>query len=316
MNKRDFTNWTRTIGYLLGFLVVLALARPVAAKLLSVHHPAATFATPDEAVQAIVDAAEKNDTSALLKLFGPDGRDIVQTGDPAEDKNARAEFARLAHEKLQIVVSEEKPDTAIFSIGEQDWPFPVPLVRKNGKWQFDATQGRSEILAYRIGRNELNVIEICRGFVEAELEYASLDRDQSGMLAYAEKIKSFPGKQDGLYWDGVLGALVPKSLADATAATANNVKGLTPYHGYYFRILDAQGPDAAGGAFQYVVNGKMIGGFALVAWPSEYGITGIKTFMVNHDGIVYEKDLGPKTTTLVTRVTQFEPDNSWERVVD
>jgi hypothetical protein len=316
MNKQDFTNWSRTIGYILGFLGVVAIAGPLSAKLPTVQQSAATFATPDEAVQAIVDAAEKNDTSALLKLFGTAGRDIVQTGDPSEDRDARAEFARLAHEKLQIVVNDAKPDTATFSIGQQDWPFPVPLVRKNGKWQFDVEQGRTEIVAYRIGRNELSVIEVCRGFVEAELEYASLDRDQSGMLTYARKIKSSAGKQDGLYWDGFAGALVPKSLADATAPAEKTVKGLTPYHGYYFRILDAQGPDASGGAFQYVVNGKMIGGFALVAWPSEYGVSGIKTFIVNHDGTVYEKDLGPKTTTLVNRLMQFDPDSSWERVVD
>jgi hypothetical protein len=294
--------------------VIVVFASPAGAvRLPGTQQRPQTFSSPDEAIQALVDATEKNDTAALLKIFGHDGRDVVQSGDPAQDREARAEFARAAHEK--VFVDATKPDVATFVIGDVNWPFPIPLVRRDGKWQFDVVQGRSEILAHRIGANELNVIEVCRGFVEAELEYASLDRDYTGLLAYAQKVRSSPGKQDGLYWDEASDTLVPKGLADATV-TGPNSKGLVPYHGYFFRVLDSQGPDAQGGAFQYVVDGKMIGGFALIAWPAEYAVSGLKTFVVNHNGVVFEKDLGANTAALAIRLLEFNPDSSWQRVAD
>ena len=272
-----------------------------------------TFATPEEAAQATLDAAGRNDTAALLKLFGPSGKDIVESGDPAEDKNGRAEFVRAAREKLKVVQDPGNPNRATLSVGEQDWPFPVPLVRKDGKWHFDSAAGRMEILAHRIGENEVNAVEVCRGYVEAQTEYASQDRDKDGVLKYAQKIVSTPGKQDGLYWEGASEALVPKAFAGAAAANlAAGASKPDRYHGYYFRILKAQGPDAAGGAFDYVVNGKMIGGFALVAFPAEYGVSGVKTFVVNHRGVVYEKDLGPNTGVLARQMTKFNPDKTWQ----
>ena len=267
-----------------------------------------TFATPQEAIQSIIEAAEHNDTAALLQLFGPDGKDILASGDATQDKDLRAEFARSAHEKLQIEQDPTNPDRVTFAVGEQDWPFPVPVVRRDGKWQLDPVTGRLEILARRIGRNELNTMEVCRGYVEAQLEYASEDRDKDGVLEYAQKVVSTAGRQDGLYSEDASQSLVSKAFAVATGAGKPE-----PYHGYYFRILKSQGPEATGGALDYVVKGKMIGGFALVAWPTEYGVSGIQTFIVNHEGIVFGKDLGSNTDALARQMTRFNPDKSWKR---
>jgi hypothetical protein len=273
-----------------------------------------TFATPQEAAQALVDAAGQNDTAALLQLFGPAGRDIVESGDPAEDKNARAEFARRAHEKLQIELEPLNPNRATIVTGNQNWPLPVPLVGHDGQWRFDPAEGRVEILARRVGRHELTAIDVCRAYVEAQMEYAARDRDGDGVLKYAQTISSSPGKHDGLYWAGEPDNLVPKAFADAAAAMFAEGKHPVPYHGYYFHILKAQGPDAQGGALNYVVKGKMFGGFALVAYPADYGVSGVKTFLVNHHGIVYEKDLGPTTATLARRMKSFNPDKTWRAV--
>lgn len=274
-----------------------------------------SFATPEEAAQAAIDAAGRNDTAALLKVFGPGGKDIVESGDPAQDKAGRAEFARAAREKLKVNQDPSNPNRATLSVGAQDWPFPVPLVRANGKWHFDSAAGRMEILAHRIGENEVNAVEVCRGYVEAQNAYAAQDRDKDGVLKYAQKIVSTPGKQDGLYWEGASETLVPKAFANAAAANlAEGANKADRYHGYYFRILKSQGPDAPGGAFDYVVNGKMIGGFALVAFPAEYGVSGVKTFIVNHKGVVYEKDLGAATATVARQMTRFNPDKSWKPV--
>ena len=274
-----------------------------------------TFATPQEAAQALVNAAEQNDSAALLKLFGPGGKDIVQSGDAADDKAVRAQFATRAKAKLQVEPDKDNLNRAVVVVGDQNWPFPVPLIRKNGRWHFDAAVGRVEILARRVGRNELAAIDVCRGYVEAQMEYASRDRDANGVLEYAQHIISAPGKQDGLYYEGESESLVPKSFADAAAVILQGQgKKPVPYHGYFFHILKAQGPDAQGGAMDYVVKGVMIGGFAMVAWPAEYGVSGIQTLIVNHQGLVYEKDLGPPTATLARAITRFNPDKTWKPV--
>jgi hypothetical protein len=289
----------------------------LAAALLSAQQAGEkSFATPQEAAQALVSAAEKNDTVSLLKLFGPQGADIVQSGDAAEDKNSRTEFARRAQEKIEVRIEPSNPNRATIIAGANDWPFPVPLVRMKttGQWRFDAARGRVEILARRVGRNELVAIDVCRAYVEAQMEYASRDRDANGILEYARKMVSSPGKKDGLYWEGEADNLVPKAFADAAAAMAAEGKKPTPYHGYYFRILTAQGPDAPGGERSYVVKGMLMGGFAMVAYPAEYGVSGIKTFLVNHRGIVYEKDLGETTGTLAAQMTRFNPDKTWQAV--
>jgi len=276
-----------------------------------------TFATPEEAAHALVAAASRNDSAAMLNLFGPAGKDIVESGDPAAQKEARAEFARRAGEKLRVNVDPANQDHATIVVGQDDWPVPVPLVRSAGKWHFDIGRGRVEILARRIGRDELSAIEVCRGYVEAQMDYAKHDQTGGGMLAYAPKIIATPGKKDGLYWAGAPENLVPKSFADAAAVLlAAEGKKPAPYHGYFFHILKAQGPDAEGGAVDYVVKGKMIGGFALVAWPAEYGVSGVKTFIVNHHGIVYAKDLGATTAATARQMVRFNPDKTWKRVAE
>ena len=272
-----------------------------------------TFATPQEAVDAAVQAAQSNDTGALLALFGPESRDIVISGDPSDDKDGRARFVKAAHEKTNLIPAPMDPDKTILSLGEQDWPFPIPLVRKDGKWYFDSSQGKMEILARRIGSNEMSAIEICRGYVEAQFEYAQAHR-QKDVPEYAQKIMSSKGKQDGLYWESKKGqpeCVIPKGFA---AAALGMVPHREPYHGYYFKILTAQGSAATGGAVNYVVNGSMLGGFALVAWPAEYGVSGIQTFMVSHDGTVYEKHLGPDGASLAEQMTEYNPDASWRPV--
>jgi hypothetical protein len=273
-----------------------------------------TFGTAQEAAQALIDAAARNDDAAILKLFGPAGKDIVESGDAAEDKRMRDDFTARAQAKMRIEPEPGNPNRATLIVGDNDWPFPVPLVRKNGQWHFDAALGRTEILARRIGRNELTAIDICRGYVEAQMEYAAHDRNATGVLAYAQKIVSSPGKKDGLYWEGEPNNLVPKSFADAAAVMLAAGKQPVPYHGYYVHILKAQGPDAPGGAMDYVVKGQMIGGFALVAWPAEYGVSGIKTFLVSHDSTVYEKDLGPTTAMIARAMLRFNPDKTWKAV--
>jgi hypothetical protein len=267
-----------------------------------------TFSTPKAAVKAVIEACEKNDTDTLLKIFGPEGKDIVQSGDPAEDTANRAEFAKQAHEKFKLIQDTTNPDRMIVSIGKQDWPFPVPLLRKDQKWHFDTSEGAQEILARRIGANELNAAEVCRGYVEAQFEYAQTHRSK-GVSVYAQKIVSSTGTQDGLYWetgkDGVE-CQVPKGFAKAAASMAEDMR--EPYHGYYFRILTAQGSSAPGGAVNYIVDGLMIGGFALVAWPAEYGVSGIQTFIIDHDGTVYEAHLGAETGRLASEMTEYNPD--------
>jgi hypothetical protein len=273
-----------------------------------------TFASPQEAGAALLAAAEHNDTAALMRVLGAGSKDIVESGDPAEDKSSRAQFTERARARMKVEIEPGNPDRAVLVVGENDWPFPVPLLRRSGRWHFDADRGRIEILARRVGRNEIVAIDVCRGYVEAQMEYAARDRNAAGMLQYAQRIVSAPGKMDGLYWAGESG-LVPKAFADAAAAMSAEGKKPEPYHGYYFRILKAQGPDAQGGALDYVVKGQMIGGFAMAAYPAEYGVSGVKTFLVNHLGVVYEKDLGPPTETLARQLIRFNPDKTWKAVV-
>ena len=272
-----------------------------------------TFATPQEAAQALVDAAGGNDTAAMLRIFGPAGKDIVQSGDAAADKEGREKFAALARQKMEVQLDQDK-DRATLIVGPDAWPLPVPIDLEKGQWRFNSAVGRVEVLARRVGRNELTALEVCRAYVEAQTEYASRDRTTSGTLQYAQKILSSPNKKDGLYWEGEPDNLVPKAFADASAGMLAEGRKPAPYHGYYFHILKAQGPDAEGGAMDYVVNGKMIGGFALVAYPAEYGVSGIATYLVNHRGKVYEKDLGPTTGVLVRQMLRFNPGKGWKVV--
>jgi hypothetical protein len=270
-----------------------------------------TFDSSKEAVDAMVQAAASDDTAAMLEILGPDGKSIVSSGEPAQDKKDRATFVEHAREKTVITVDPFDPHRATFAIGNDEWPAAVPLVEKNGKWSFSAKEGAQELLDRRIGGDELDAIAVCRGFVEAQDDYASEDRDGSGVNQYAQKFVSTPGKHDGLYWknsDGTSGG--PVSEAIAQALTEGYKKG-DSYHGYYFRVLKGQGPAAPLGRLDYVIKGKMIGGFALVAWPAEYRVTGVQTFLVGYDGIVYQKDLGPDTAKVTSVITLYNPDKSW-----
>jgi hypothetical protein len=301
---------------------VAACASVVAACAILVSTPASaaapkqrTFATPEEAGAALIAAAESFDVAALLEIFGPEGVDLVVTQDPVLDRNQSAAFAAAAREKTAVVRDPKNRRRANLIVGKDDWPMPVPIVEKRGRWSFDAAAGREELLYRRIGRNELDAIEVCRGYVEAQFEYALEKRD--GLNRYAQRIISTPGTQDGLAWqapDGTWRGPVGEGIARVIA------EGYTdryePFHGYYFKVLKGQGPAAPLGAMDYVIGGAMIGGFALVAAPAEYGVTGVKTFMVSHDGIVYEKDLGPDTVERFRELELYDPDKSWTPVVD
>jgi hypothetical protein len=271
------------------------------------------FDSPEDAAKAVIDAAHDHDPALLLKVLGPEAKPILSSGNPEKDRAEQDEFVRLATAKHRIQISSIDPGRAILVIGDEDWPFPVPIVRTKGKWSFDASVAPTEMQARRIGADELDAIEICHGYADAQRTYASQDHDKDGMLEYAPRLMSQPGHQDGLYWNGASPApLVPESFAQAE--WAGQVKGnAKPYHGYYFRVLDRQGPNAPGGAHNYLVHNKLIGGVGLVAWPAEYGVTGIHTFIVNQEGIVYEKDISPVPGKPVP-VTTYDPDNTWQPV--
>ncbi len=313
--KKDMKMSTRT-RRLAARLLVAALAMAcLGAPALLAAAPAPvqkTYASPEQAVEAAVQAAAADDVPALLAIFGPEGKDLVASGDSVQDAKGRAEFARLAKEKTTIVKDPSDPHRVTLSIGENGWPFEVPIVEKNGKWMWDSKAGRYEVLLRHIGSNELDAISVCRGYVEAQKEYAVEDPDKTGVHQYAQRIISTPGKHDGLYWkseDG--GPESPVGEAIARAIEEGYTKKTEPYHGYYFRVLTGQGKAAPLGKMNYVIKGYMIGGFALVAWPARYRVTGVKTFIVSNDGIVYQKDLGPDTAKIASAMTHYNPDKGW-----
>jgi DUF2950 family protein len=291
-------------------------ASPAAAKSAS---PAAgqprIFATPHDAVEAMIKAARTFNVPALQAIYGPAGQDLIVTGERVRDRERATTFAALADEKRRLVADLKNRRRLILTVGKQDWPFPVPLVRNGGRWHFDARAGRREILYRRIGENELDAIELCRGYVEAQHEYALQKRDNSHVNQYAQRIVSTPGKQDGLAWrnaDGSWGGPVGERIARVIQSGYSS--RTEPYHGYHFKVLKGQGPAAPLGQMDFVVKGVMIGGFALVASPAQYGATGVKSFIVSHDGIVYEKDLGPNTLELFKKMQRYNPDKTWHPV--
>ena len=276
------------------------------------------FNTPQQAAEALISAADSQDVSRLLEIFGPDGKDFVASSDPIRDKSIAADFAAKAREKHIVTIDPKNQALAILSVGVNDWPVPVPMVKKDSKWHFDSKQGRDEILFRRIGANELDAIQICRGFVDAQAEYAAEIHDDSGVNQYAQKIISTPGKHDGLFWqndDGTPGGPISEAIARAIEEGYSAAKS-SGYHGYYFKVLKGQGPAAKLGTLDYVVEGVMIGGFALVAFPAEYRVTGVKSFIVSYDGIVYEKDMGPDTLNVGQNLERYNPDKTWHRTDD
>jgi Protein of unknown function (DUF2950) len=273
------------------------------------------FPSTRQAADALLAAAAAGDVPALLAIFGPDGKALVASGDDVQDRNDRAQFAALAKERLVVLANPQDPRRATLLVGPDGWPFPVPLVEKDGKWTFASKDGVREVVDRRVGSNELDAIEICRGFVEAQWEYAEEDHDGNGVLEYAQRVISTPGKRDGLAWrnpDGSVGGPVSEIIARAIAdGYTDRTK---PFHGYRFRVLKRQGSHARLGTLDYVIGGKMIGGFALVAWPASYRSTGVKTFIVNHDGVVLEKDLGKDTARIASGMTRFDPGQGWTPV--
>ena len=275
------------------------------------------FDTPQQAAQELIKAAAAYDVPELMAIFGPDGEDFVESADPVRDKNNAQAFATEAQAKNSVSVSTSNPNQATIIVGDEGWPFPVPLVKKTGKWYFNAKEGRQEILYRRIGANELDAITVCRGYVEAQREYALEIHDDSGVNQYAQKIFSSPGKQDGLYWqnaDGSSGGPIGDAVAKALAEGYST--GKAGFHGYYFKILKGQGPAAPLGKIDYVIEGIMIGGFGLVAVPAEYRVTGVKTFIVSNSGIVYQKDLGPDSLDIVKNMELYNPDKTWQPTDD
>lgn len=273
---------------------------------------ARAFDSPQEAANALIDAADRFDELALMQIFGREGKDIVFTGEFAQDEKHAANFAAEAHEKKSVLVDPKDARRAFLSVGNENWPFPVTIVKRGDKWFFDAKAGRQELLYRRIGANELDAIQICHGYVEAQYDYAYKFRNEYAVSQYAQRIVSTPGKKDGLAWqssdgtwEGPIGEKIARAIEQGYSPE------LEPYHGYLFKILTGQGPAAPLGQMDYVVEGVMIGGFALVAAPAEYGVTGVYTFIVSNDGAVYQKDFGSKTLAEFKRMTFFDPDKSW-----
>jgi len=275
------------------------------------------FATPEQAADALIEAAERFDVAALTRIFGRGQENVVLSGEAGRDRERAAAFAAQAHEKREISLSPLNPGRAFLLVGAQDWPFPVPIVKRGGQWSFDAPAGRLEMLNRRVGSNELDAIQICRGYVEAQYAYAYEKRQGYDVNQYAQHIISTPGTQDGLAWrnpDGSWGGPVGEPIARAIAQGYSSKS--EPYHGYFFKVLKGQGAAAPHGASDFVVEGAMIGGFALVAAPAKYGETGVKTFIVSQDAVVYEKDLGPTTLEQFRKMKLFNPDKSWAPVTE
>ncbi|HSP96343.1 MAG TPA: DUF2950 domain-containing protein [Candidatus Dormibacteraeota bacterium] len=297
-------------------LAALALALPIARPVSGAPAAARSFASPEEAAQALAAATAANDAKAMLAVLGPEAQPLLTSGDLVADQNARKRFTQ-AYQAGHSLVMGADGDT-VLQVGADGWPFPIPLVKTDAGWHFDAETGREEILDRRIGANELSTIQVCLAYVDAQREYYDLDPDHAPLLHYAQKLASTPGKYDGLYWDAKpgepespLGPLLGRAWAEGYKAGSG--KG-DPYHGYYFRLLTAQGPAAAGGAYDYIAHGKMIGGFGLLAYPAKWDNSGVMTFMVNHDGVVFQKDLGPNTAAAAKAITSFNPDETWQRV--
>jgi hypothetical protein len=306
--------WLLTIMCSVAFVAVVII---LSVPLHSYAAPAQqkTFASAEEAVKALIDAAKAGNQEELMAIFGPAAKDVLSSGDAVEDRTVRERFVKAYEAKNALV--QDGDARAVLQIGPHDWPFPIPIVKKNQQWSFDTKKGKEELNNRRIGRNELNTIQTSLAYVDAQREFAAKDRDTDGLFEYAQKFVSTPGAKDGLYWEAKpgeeespFGDLFARATREGYKKTDNKP---TPYHGYYFKILKAQGKNAPGGAYDYVVKGRMIGGFGMVAYPANYGVSGVMTFVVNHDGIVYEKNLGKDTAKTAQAMKLFNPDKTWKK---
>jgi len=319
----NILNQKRCSVYCFGFAIIAAALMVVgfyqmgiAADVKQVKQK--SFQAPEEAAKALFEALRAGDTKELLAIFGPAGKEVISSGDEVADKAARERFVKSYEALNKLEKETDKKVTLV--VGTHDWPFPVPIVKKGETWVFDTMAGKEELLNRRIGRNELNTIKVCLAYVDAQREYALKDRDRDDLLEYAQKFWSTKGKKDGLYWEAKegeeqspMGNLAAQAVKEGYTPRKPGEKP-QPYHGYYYKILKAQSKNAPGGAYDYLVKGSMIGGFALVAYPAEYGNSGVMTFIVNHDGVVYQKDLGNETGKIASATTKFDPDKSWKKV--
>ena len=300
----------------LTLVLAIALALGLAPPAFGAAVKQKTFASPEEGVKALMEAVKKNDTNATLAILGPEAKSLIASGDQVSDRAAGERFVKSYEESNKLVKSGDTK--AILEVGKDAWPFPIPLVKESVGWRFDTQEGKEEIINRRIGRNELDVIQVCLALVDAEREYYQRDPDGDKLLQYAQKFISTKGKRDGLYWEtkpdeqpSPLGPLIARARGEGYKGAGGKP---VPYHGYYYKLLTGQGKDAPGGAYDYLVRGKMMGGFGVVAYPAQYGSSGIMTFIVNHDGVVYQKDLGTKTASIAQSMTKFNPDKTWTAV--
>lgn len=314
MNQSDRRSAMRPRGAALAILWATGMLAAATSAQAAASGGPTSFASPEQAAEALIGAAQKGRKGDLLKILGPGGNKIVSSGDPVADAQAKEQFAAAAQESEKV--EKQGDDRAILIVGKDDWPLPIPIVKRGDHWIFDAKAGEQEILNRRIGANELDAIEVCRAYVDAQTDYATKDRNNDGFIEYAQKFVSSPGKHDGLYWpsgageeESPIGELMASARAEGYGKSREKP---SPYHGYYYRILKAQGDNAPGGAEDYVVKGHMVGGFGLVAFPAQYGVSGIMTFIVNHDGNVYQRDLGPDTAAIAEKMTLYDPDKSWK----
>ncbi len=303
---------------LYGLVVVSAVALIFFSSYQKADAQQKTFKSSEEAVKALVNAVKAGDTKELLVIFGPAGKEIISSGDEVADRTGRERFVKGYEEMNKLVRETDSKMTLV--VGKEEWPLPIPIVKKDETWTFDTMAGKEELLNRRIGRNELYTVKVCLAYVDAQREYALKDHDGDGLLEYAKKFRSTKGKKDGLYWEAKegeeqspLGPLAAQAVKEGYTGRKPGDNPV-PYHGYFYKILKAQGKDAPGGAYDYVVKGNMIGGFALVAYPAEYGNSGVMTFIVNHDGVVYEKDLGKETAKIAGAMTKYDPDKTWKKV--
>jgi hypothetical protein len=300
---------------ILGIIVIAILVAGLYYVLQAAKVRQESFRSPEEAVQALVEAVKKGDTKGLVAIFGPSIKELISSGDEVADKAGRDRFMAAYEERHKLV--NEGEEKVVLVVGQNDWPMPIPLVKQGETWSFNTKEGKDEILNRRIGKDELNTIEVCLAYVDAQREYALRDYDGNRVCDYAQRFaSSTPGKRNGLYWEtkegeeqSPMGPLMAKAAKEGYSRLT-----LSPYHGYYYKILEAQGKHAPGGAYSYVFNGAMMGGFAMVAYPAEYGGSGITTFIVNQDGVVYQKDLGKKTRKIAEAMTLYDPDETWQPV--
>jgi hypothetical protein len=294
-------------------VLITALVAPLAFGAASTQQ---SFSTPEAAVQALMKAANAKDKKALLQVLGQAAEPLIDSGDPVADKNARDKF--MAAYKESNALDKSDPAKVTLDVGNDQWPFPIPIVQKNGKWIWDSAAGAEEIINRRVGRNELSTIQSCLAFVDAQREYYVRNVEKDSLQHFANKLISSDGRKDGLYWP-TTGDEPPSPLGEEFAAARAegylkpDADKPQPYHGYIYRMLTRQGANAAGGAYDYLVNGKLFGGFALIAFPADYGNSGVMTFMVNHDGVVYSRDLGPDTANAAMAITEFNPDSQWAK---